>query len=343
MNTGGADGNEARAAADTQDLEAYELYLKAHKLFIERSDVEQAIELFELAVEKDPGFARAWAGLAGSYFVAPGWVGADRDYSALTKNAANKAIALNPDLALPYAALGGEFALRPPLDFDAGLKLLDEALVRNPKETSALLWRAIANMALGYLNRAEQDLKRCLEFDPHYANCRRHLAMTKLFTGDVEEAERLHRQGLQAGFAGSTLALQFYYLAAGDNMVVLSELVYSQGDTIGADMVDPTYTAMTDRNFEFEDVRAKVEVLMSAFTGTEFDWTRNGYLSFVFKNYEAISQLDQQFWWHPYPEEFKKSPARKQLIQKFGIDDHWRVHGFPPQCRAVGDDDFECD
>lgn len=343
MDTAGAGESDVRAAADTQDLEAYELYLKAHKFFIERSDVGQAIELFELAVEKDPGFARAWAGLAGGYFVAPGWVGGDRDYSALTMSAANKAIALNPDLALPYAALGGEFALRPPLDFDRGLKLLDEALVRNPKETSALLWRAIANMVLGYLDRAEQDLKRCLEFDPDYGNCRRHLAMTKLFTGDVEEAERLHEQGLQSGFAGTTVALQFYYLAVGNNAVVLSELVYAQGRFIGGDMIDPTYTAMTDRDFEFEDVRGRVEVLMNAVTGREFDWTRNGDLAFIFKNYEAISQLDQQFWWHPYPEDFKKSPARKQLIRKFGIDDHWRGHGFPPQCRPVGGDDFECD
>ena len=343
VNTTGTGGSAARAAADTQNLEAYELYLKAHKFFIERSDVAQAIEIFELAVEKDPGFARAWAGLAGSYFVAPGWVGDDRDYSALTKDAANKAIALNPDLALPYAALGGESALRPPLDFDAGLKLLDEALVRNPRETSALLWRAIANMALGYFNRAEQDLKRCLEIDPNYGNCRRHLAMTRLYIGDFEEAERLHKLGLQAGFLGTTLATQFYYLARGNNVVVLSELAYFQGTFLGADMVDPTYTAMTDRDFEFEDVRAKVEVMMRAFTGKQFDWTGNGYLSFVFKNYEAISQLDQQFWWYPYPEEFKKSTARKKLIQKFGIDDHWRKHGFPPQCRPLGEDDFACD
>jgi adenylate cyclase len=340
MNTG---GNDARAKVETQDLEAYELYLKAHKLFIERSDVGQAVELFELAVEKDPGFARAWAGLAASYFVAPGWVGDGRDYSALAINAANTAIALNPDLALPYAALGGQLTLRPPLDFDAGIAMFDEALRRDPKETSAFLWRGIANMGLGYFDRAKQDLNRCLEVDPAYENCRRHLAITNLYMGDFAAAERQYERGLQNGFIGTTQAFQFYYLAKGNNIAVLSELNYLLSRYNGADMVEPMFVALLDRNFEFEDVRANVEAIRRAFNGTEIEWAIEGDLSFAFKNYAAIEHMDQQFWWFPYPTDFRQSPHRKELMRRFGFDQYWREHGFPPQCREVGNDDFECD
>jgi hypothetical protein len=31
------------------------------------------------------------------------------------------------------------------------------------------------------------------------------------------------------------------------------------------------------------------------------------------------------------------------MIRDFGLFAYWQKHGFPPQCRAVGDDDFECD
>jgi len=343
VNTTGTGGSAARAAADTQNLEAYELYLKAHKFFIERSDVAQAIEIFELAVEKDPGFARAWAGLAGSYFVAPGWVGGDRDYSALSTNAANMAIALNANLALPYAVLGAGHALRAPVDIDAGLTMLDEALLRDPKETTALLWRAIANMALGYFDRARTDLTRCLQIDPGYGNCRRHLANTNLFSGDYVEAERLHEQGLKDGFTGTTMAFQFYYLAQGNNVAVLSELAYLSTRGSGAAMVEPIYAALSDRNFEFEDVRANVEAIQKAFDGREIDWARDGWMSFAFRNYTSIKGMDQQFWWFPYPADFKQSPHKKELMRSFGLHQHWQKHGFPPQCRAVGDDDFECD
>ena len=343
MNTTGTGVSAARAVADTQNLEAYELYLKAHKFFIERSDVAQAIELFELAVEKDPGFARAWAGLAGSYFVAPGWIGNDRDYYPLSANAANTAITLNPDLSLPYAVLGGNHALVDPIDIAAGLRMLDEALLRDPKETTVLLWRAVVNNSLGYFDRAKQDLKRCLQIDPNYGNCRRFLAATNLFNGDYAEAERLFELGLKNGFVASTPAFQYYYLAQGNDVAVLAELAYLVSQGGGAAMVEPIFTAMSDRDFEFDDVRANVESIQKAFDGTEINWARNHYLSFVFRNYAVVGSMEQPTWWFPYPTDFKESPRRKELIRRFGLDQHWRKNGFPTKCRPLGDDDFECD
>ena len=35
--------------------------------------------------------------------------------------------------------------------------------------------------------------------------------------------------------------------------------------------------------------------------------------------------------------------ARKRLMREIGIPAYWRKHGFPPQCRPLGSDDFECD
>jgi hypothetical protein len=31
------------------------------------------------------------------------------------------------------------------------------------------------------------------------------------------------------------------------------------------------------------------------------------------------------------------------MMREMGIPEYWRKHGFSPQCRAIGDDDFECD
>ena len=39
---------------------------------------------------------------------------------------------------------------------------------------------------------------------------------------------------------------------------------------------------------------------------------------------------------------YRRSPEFKQHMRASGSYDYWRVHGFPPQCRAVGGDDFEC-
>jgi adenylate cyclase len=86
-------------AADTKDINAYELYLEAWQLFVERRSLPRAIGLFEQAVATDPSFARAWAGLAAIYNVAPGWGILDRDYRTLAREAAETAIELNPELS----------------------------------------------------------------------------------------------------------------------------------------------------------------------------------------------------------------------------------------------------
>ena len=40
---------------------------------------------------------------------------------------------------------------------------------------------------------------------------------------------------------------------------------------------------------------------------------------------------------------FRQSPEFKLLIEDLGSQDYWRSRGIPPQCRALGEDDFECD
>ena len=74
------------------------------------------------------------------------------------------------------------------------------------------------------------------------------------------------------------------------------------------------------------------------------DISEEEYQAFYFKNYAAITEYpDNPFWWYPYPEDFKTSPHRKRMIRDFGLFAYWQKHGFPPRCRAIGEDDFECD
>ena len=50
--------------ADTENVEAYQLYLKARELFIARRNLPESIRLFERVTQLDPNFARGWEGLA---------------------------------------------------------------------------------------------------------------------------------------------------------------------------------------------------------------------------------------------------------------------------------------
>ncbi len=93
--------------AATENVDAYELYLKARELFIQREKLPESVRVFRKAVELDPGFARAWEGLAAAEVVTGDWIHDDGiDHEPLAEEAAKKALSLNAELSMPLAVLG---------------------------------------------------------------------------------------------------------------------------------------------------------------------------------------------------------------------------------------------
>src|SRR5947199_793204 len=93
----------------TANTEAYELYLKGRSFWEKRSgdNIPKAIALYEQAIARDPNYALAYAGLSSAYIILPFWAGVDRlDASSKAKDAALKALRLDPNLAEAHLALG---------------------------------------------------------------------------------------------------------------------------------------------------------------------------------------------------------------------------------------------
>jgi len=333
-----------RHTADTKNIDAYELYLEASQLFAERRSLLRAIELFEQAVAADPGFARAWAGLAATYNVSPGWGYVDRDYIALAREAATKAIELSPGLSLPYAVLAMSLKSRYPVDYEQALALFDEALARNPKNTTAYLWRTIMYLDLGYFDRAEQGAEQCLEIDPAYEICRSFLALALLFAGDTDRALEIQETALRHGFFGSTDPFLYLYIATGEERTALIALAAFNA-AIGINKATVfEYRAMTDPAFDYEAEKTLIEQAYIP-AGESEPVFGSSYPDNLlrYRRYDELQSSELAYWWFPYPLEFRNSPHRKRLMRLIGLPEYWRKHGFPPQCRPLGDDDFECD
>jgi len=334
----------ASHTADTKNIDAYELYLEASQLFAERRSLPRAIDLFEQAVAADPGFARAWAGLAATYNVAPGWGFVDRDYLALAREAATRAIELSPELSLPYAVLAINLNSRYPVDYEQALALFDEALDRNPKNTTAYLWRTIMYLDLGYFDRAEQGAQQCLEIDPAYEICRSFLALAVLFAGDTERALEIHETALRHGFFGNTEPFLHLYIATGEERTALIALAASNAASGINKATAFEYRAMTDPAFDYEAEKTLIEQAYIP-AGESEPVIGASYPDYLlrYRRYDQLQSSELAYWWFPYPLEFHDSPHRKRLMRLTGLPEYWRKHGFPPQCRAIGTDDFECD
>jgi DNA-binding winged helix-turn-helix (wHTH) protein/TolB-like protein/Tfp pilus assembly protein PilF len=121
---------------ETDDAAAYELYLKG-RFFMTLAQPQNAIRMFEEAVSRDPGFAAAHAGLADIYSRLPiASDGPSGDAMARAEAAANRALAIDPNLAAAHTARGW-IAYYHGWDWAESEKSFEKALQLKPADFSA--------------------------------------------------------------------------------------------------------------------------------------------------------------------------------------------------------------
>ena len=335
------------AKADTQNLDAYELFLRGREGFLARSysTIPTTIETLQKAVELDPGFARAWAALAAISSIAEGWGYLDRGYRELSLEAARRAISLDDSLSMPYAVLGMDLIERTHGDYVGAFDLFAEALKRDPKDVTALLWRAIGRLSAGELDGAVDDLLRCRAVDPGYEHCRQFLAVAYIYLGEKQKAYALFEQGVAQKGTAYTQVFAFALASDGDYRSALLALRVNFLALQEVTPPDPLIRALMEPDFDYEGELRQYIIEMEASTGEKFDWSEtSSYVAVVFRSYENVHPtINLADWWNPSFPDFLASPHRKRVIREMGVYDYWRARGFPPQCRPVGEDDFECD
>jgi TolB-like protein/DNA-binding winged helix-turn-helix (wHTH) protein/Flp pilus assembly protein TadD len=155
------------ARAQPVNPEAHEAYLRGRYYWNLRTEqnLKRGIEYFQQAIEKDPGYALAYTGLADSYVVLGTGALAPRETFPRAKAAAFKALEIDETLAEPHASLGWVKA-----DFDwdwAGAeKEFKRAIELNPGYATAHHWYALYLSAMGRHNEAITEIKRAWELDP---------------------------------------------------------------------------------------------------------------------------------------------------------------------------------
>jgi TolB-like protein/DNA-binding winged helix-turn-helix (wHTH) protein/Tfp pilus assembly protein PilF len=146
--------------------EAYELYLKGRFYLNKRTwpEIDESTKCFEQSIEKDPGFALAYAGLADSYLANA--IGSPQDFYPKAKAAASRALELDDDLAEAHAALGAEKADFE-YDWQGAEREFTRAIELNPNYAEAHFRYAWTYLTpLGKSEQGLAEMKKALELDP---------------------------------------------------------------------------------------------------------------------------------------------------------------------------------
>lgn len=150
----------------TENAEAYQLYLKGRYYWNKRTPdgIHKAIDSFQKAIEKDPGYALAYAGLADCYQV-PANPLPPREKMPLAKAAAMKALQLDDTLVEAHTTLARVFYAYD-WDWPNAEKEFKRAIELNPRYAPAHQWYGGYLSATGRFPEAVAEKKRALDLEP---------------------------------------------------------------------------------------------------------------------------------------------------------------------------------
>jgi serine/threonine-protein kinase len=179
----------------TKDLAAYDAYLQGRYLFAQRKGLDRALRFFDEATQRDPNFARAYAGyaMAGSLLTTYGPGNVD-SIIPLAIKAGEKAVALDPNLADAHLGLANSLIFE--LKWKEALTHLKRAIELEPSNATAHQWYGDALYVMGRSVDALPELRRAVQLDPSSPVINIDLGYDALISGKPDEAESALRKGL---------------------------------------------------------------------------------------------------------------------------------------------------
>ena len=180
-----------RVRRPTDNLEAYELYLKGRFLINQRgAELRRGLQCFEQALALDPAFAPAHAGL-GDAFALLGFYGYLPSYEAMprARRFAQRAIDLDPSLAEPHSTLMF-VSWSYDWDWDRTQVEFERAMALNPRLPTTLLWHALyLGLAEGNFPQAIAEAARAIAMDPLSGSAHATIGTIHLSSGDFRGAQ----------------------------------------------------------------------------------------------------------------------------------------------------------
>lgn len=340
------------ATSRTENLEAYDLYLRSLAIYRSRQNLGDGVTLLKRAVELDPDFALAWAMLAQTLQVVPIYLPVDERLSTderaelmlEARRVAETAYGLAPNLPRALHAMGATEPMgmtshkyfRRALDIDPsntevmedlvgslfsmGLtqKAVDlaEPMVALDAIAVNILAYAMALTGNGDYQAAIKQFERAADLTPQLGPVLWFGVDAFLLAGDLE--------GLEAHIARFEAAFPDIAAVLGQDLEVIRVHLAKNGaysvDLVGA--IDHQRTQMILAAHAGDQDFMKENLLERMAPGDLFD------MSWIF--------TDPRF------APARQNPEFHAALREAGFFAFWQEFGFPTNCRPVGDDDFAC-
>ena len=230
----------------TENLEAYNLYLKGRYFWNKRTaeDMKKSARYFEQAIEEDPMYALAYAGLALSYVTLGEWdILPSKEAYPKAKVAAKKALEIDNSLAEAYVPLG---AVKCNVDWDwkGAEREYKLAIELNPNDAYAHQWYSEYLVMMGRLEEAIREINRAQELDPLSLNLNAveafHLYSAREYDRGIEQCRKVLE--MDPNFLPAQTYIGLNYLGNGMYEEALEE--FKKNDLFNQGEIAITYAKM---------------------------------------------------------------------------------------------------
>jgi len=339
-----------RDKAPTQNVEAYEFYLQGRAAWKRRGEqnLRAAIDLYQRAIGLDPGFARAYAALASTYVVLPGYTpepGDEAQLLPMAETAARRALSIDPKIGEAHAVLAQMNSERGDLlDAESGFFF---AISLEPNEATPHHWYSILLGKVGRLDLALEQARRAQELDPTSAIVAANLAAHYLARGDYDQALRYVELSEDLGISKTQSGVRAKIaLRRGEWEQARALFMAQEG-------MPPEIAPLTERFVAaVRDPRLRPQVIaqMRAFDPAivpQVDlvgsYIELGAIDVAYELLLAELEKDPKAWargwdigiaWGPDGAAFRRDPRFGELAQRMGLVDYWKQYGYPDGCRA---------
>ncbi len=249
----------------TKNLEAYNLYLKGRFFFYRFTEpgLRKSLEFFQHVLLQEPGYARAYAGIADCWCeMADDWVAPDDAYPR-AKAAATTALRLDPELVEAMTSLGKVLCWYE-WDFAGAEQQLRRAVALNPNYTEAHWTFGSVLPAVGLLGEAIGEMRKALTLDPLHPHHSRWLGRFLLYARDYTAAIAQSHKTLElhADYFHAYLDIGTAWLAQGKPETALEWYRRGQGLETSVRTYDPLIVralAALGRGDEAEAIMTRLE------------------------------------------------------------------------------------
>lgn len=353
----GARTVEVRRA--TEDLQAYELYLRGRQLFAQRgASLMPARELLQRATSRDPDFAEAWAQLAGVEYVLPSYFSEIETAAARQRafDAASTALTLVSDEPTALAVSSRLAADRG--ERESSLALIDRALAEDPNNANTWMWKGLTQLEAGHLSDARQAFDRARSLDPLSGIHLGWLGSTELAAGEFESAEDHLAQAQALGWQGPASAWQLKLVLNRDGFGPQAQQAYLHW--VDTDQrIDPAalqvHRHLAPAFADPDRIPQAEERVQSAIEAhPDMDWTllllnlglTDAAVREAIRPKPPSGQIVLMMIWTPADRAFREHPAYMEFAERAGLTDYWQSQGQPDHCRMTSSGStriMECD